>query len=467
MKTKKQLNIEFFKNFNNYIAKIDLRDDMLIDSNEAKVDFSTVIILDKSDSMYDSIDKITKIFLPEFFQKLNYNDNQNITFITFGNSNDSEILTYSFSEIKGGINIDANGATYMCDALKLLKNYLENMNQNKNVRILTISDGELHDQEETVNFSQEIVNLIKLKNLNVNSQAIRFFSSSMEPDTRVLSSCLQFSNVTTPKLIDIYANNYQFLNYDEIFKSDGFINRIVIESNENCLQSEPWEEMKNNLDLFLGTNTFWVSKNFGEKLLNNQEKLKIKDKEDEYEINIILKEDISINNYKDIISNKIKFYFKKLKVLKILNSQKSLEEMDKIIQYFSNFENQLFCKQEVNILDNSLNSRLILISKQIEKRKISLSNKMGEIRNDEKIMQLNSRQQAEYLRKMDINDKTSKALAKRAFNQGFEFDEIAKKEIIKMSEHLDELKEIDSSILHESFYSTCNTLDGIKIIQIL
>ena len=39
MKTKKQLNIEFFKNFNNYIAKIDLRDDMLIDSNEAKVDF--------------------------------------------------------------------------------------------------------------------------------------------------------------------------------------------------------------------------------------------------------------------------------------------------------------------------------------------------------------------------------------------------------------------------------------------
>ena len=67
MKTKKQLNIEFFKNFNNYIAKLDLRDDMLIDSNEAKVDFSTVIILDKSGSMYDSIDKITKIFLPEFF----------------------------------------------------------------------------------------------------------------------------------------------------------------------------------------------------------------------------------------------------------------------------------------------------------------------------------------------------------------------------------------------------------------
>jgi len=286
----------------------------------------------------------------------------------------------------------------------------------------------------------------------------------MEPDTRGLSSCLQFSNVTSPKLIDIYANNYQFLNYDEIFKSDGFINRIIIESNENSLQSEPWEEMKNNLDLFLGTNTFWVSKNFGEKLLNNQEKLKIKDKEDEYEINIILKEDISINNYKDIISNKIEFYFKKLKVLKILNSQKSLEEMDKIIQYFSNFQNQLFCKQEVNILDNSLNSRLILISKQIEKRKISLSNKMGEIRNDEKIMQLNSRQQAEYLRKMDINDKTSKALAKRAYIQGFEFEEIAKKEIIEMSKHLDELKDIDTSILHDSFYSTCNTLDGIKTL---
>jgi hypothetical protein len=303
MKPKKQLNIEFFKNINNYIAKIDLKSDIFKDSDERIEDFSTIIILDKSGSMSNSIDKITKIFLPEFFQKLNYKNDQNITLITFGNQNESELQTYTFSEIEKGINIYANGATYMKNALKLLKDYLENINLNKNIRILTISDGELHDQEETINFSQEIVNLIKLKNLNVNSQAIRFFTSSMEPDTRGLSSCLQFSNVTTPKLIDISTYDYQFLNYDELFKNDGFNNRIIIECNEICLQNEPWEDMKNNLDLFLGNNIFWVSKNFGDKLLNNEEKFKIKDKEDEYEIKIILKEDISINNYKDIIFN--------------------------------------------------------------------------------------------------------------------------------------------------------------------
>jgi hypothetical protein len=40
----------------------------------------------------------------------------------------------------------------------------------------------------------------------------------------------------------------------------------------------------------------------------------------------------------------------------------------------------------IEILNNLLNSRLILILKQREKRKTSISNKMGEIRNDEKII---------------------------------------------------------------------------------
>ena len=57
---------------------------------------------------------------------------------------------------------------------------------------------------------------------------------------------------------------------------------------------------------------------------------------------------------------------KKLKVLKVLNSQDSLEEMDKIIDFFQNFENKLIAKEEIKKLDNSLNSRLILISKQIQ-----------------------------------------------------------------------------------------------------
>jgi hypothetical protein len=415
--------------------------------------------------MYGSIDKITKLFLPELFTKLNYLDNQPITLITF--SNTSEIVTYDFSEVKKGLYIDPNGGTYMTPALENLKNFLENFNINKNIRILTISDGELFDQENTVKYSNEVVKVIKQKDLLVNSQAIRFFTSSSQPDTRGLSSCLQFSNVSNPILIDIKAEDYNYENYDEMFKSDGFENNVALISDNDSIKVEPWENFSNKIIIRKGENIFWLKKEDGDKLLKGDNLLKISDLKDGQKVSlkINLKDKISYNNYQNIISDKINFYMKKLKILKILGSQKSLEEMDKIINFFEDFENKLVVKEEIQKLDNSLNSRLILISKQIEKKKVSVANKMAQIKNDEKIAQLNSQQQAEYLRKIDFNDKTSKALAKRAFVSGLDFDETAKKEVIEISKHINELDGIDGDKLNISFYSTCNTLDGIRLVS--
>jgi hypothetical protein len=456
------LDLDLFNNNENYLCKINLPENI---TGTSSSDFTTIVILDNSGSMYGSIDKITKLFLPELFTKLNYMDNQPITLITF--SNTSEIVTYDFSEVKKGLYIDPNGGTYMTPALENLKNFLENFNINKNIRILTISDGELFDQENTVKYSNEVVKVIKQKDLLVNSQAIRFFTSSSQPDTRGLSSCLQFSNVSNPILIDIKAEDYNYENYDEMFKSDGFENNVALISDNDSIKVEPWENFSNKIIIRKGENIFWLKKEDGDKLLKGDNLLKIADLKDGQKVSlkINLKDKISYNNYQNIISDKINFYMKKLKILKILGSQKSLEEMDKIINFFEDFENKLVVKEEIQKLDNSLNSRLILISKQIEKKKVSVANKMAQIKNDEKIAQLNSQQQAEYLRKIDFNDKTSKALAKRAFVSGLDFDETAKKEVIEISKHINELDEIDGDKLNISFYSTCNTLDGIRLVS--
>ncbi len=456
------LDLDLFLSNENYLCKINLPENI---SGASSSDFSTVIILDISGSMYGSIEIITKMFLPELFTKLQYKDKQPITFITF--SNTSEIVTYDYSELKNGLNFDPDGGTYMKTALENLKNFLENYNLNKNIRILTISDGELFDQEETVKYSNEVVNVIKSKDLLVNSQAIRFFTSSCQPDTRGLSSCLQFSNVTNPKLIDIKAEGYKFENYDEIFNSDGFENNVVLKCDNDSIKVEPWENYVNKISIRKGENIFWLNKEDGDKLLKGDNLLKIADLKDDNKISlkVNLKEKISMNNYQSIISNKIEYYMKKLKILKILGSNQSIEEMDKIINFFEDFENKLVAKEEIKKLDNSLNSRLILISKQIEKKKTSIANKMAQIKNDEKIAQLNSQQQAEYLRKIDVNDKTSKALAKRAFVSGLDFDETAKKEVIEISKHMNELDGIDEDKLNISFYSTCNTLDGIRVVS--
>ena len=459
----KSLDLDLFDNIENYLCKINIPEGI---SGNSSTEITTIIILDVSGSMFNSINKITNLFLPELFTKLNYKDNQQITFITF--SNDSEIISYDFSEVKKGINIEANGGTYMQYALENLKKFLEKYNTNKNVRILAISDGELFDQEETVKYSNEIVNVIKQNNLLVNSQAIRFFTSSCQPDTRGLSSCLQFSNVTTPTLIDIKGYDYKYENYENIFNSDGFESRILLKCDEkDSIKVEPWDNYTNEINIRKGLNTFWLKKEIGDKILKGDILLKIDDLKNDKKISLKanLKGNITLNNFQNIISEKIDFYMKKLKVLKVLNSQDSLGEMDKIIDFFQNFENKLIAKEEIKKLDNSLNSRLILISKQIEKRKSSLANKMAQIRNDEKVAQLNSQQQADYLRKIDVNDKNSKALAKRAFISGLDFDEIAKKEVLEISKHISELDGIDESKLNVSFYSTCNTLDGIRTLS--
>ena len=200
------LNLELFNCDDNYLCKFNLQDNI---NGASSNDFTTIIILDISGSMHNSIDTLTKPFLPELFSKFNYKESQPITFITF--SNESKITSYYFKEIVSGIKIVADGGTYMQLALQNLKNFLEN-NKNKKIRILSISDSDLFDQEDTVVYSNEIVNIIKSKDLLVNSQAIRFFTSNYQPDTRGISSCLQFSNVTNPKLIDISAENYKYSN---------------------------------------------------------------------------------------------------------------------------------------------------------------------------------------------------------------------------------------------------------------
>ena len=174
----KNINLDLFKYDDNYLCKINLPEDI---NGTSSNDITTIIILDKSGSMSGSINKLTKSFLPELFSKLNYKENQSITFITF--SNNSEIITYDFKKLSKGINIDAYGGTYMKPALQNLKNFLENININKKVRILSVSDGDLFDQIETVDYSSEVVNTIKSKDLLVNSQAIRFFTSSCQPSS--------------------------------------------------------------------------------------------------------------------------------------------------------------------------------------------------------------------------------------------------------------------------------------------
>ena len=461
-----QLSVELsiYKYNKKYLGSIDLSN-LNIKNSSKETKF--IIILDQSGSMGQSVPKIVNVIIPMLLNKIP--NQQKATLITFSNS--SQVYDGD-CEYFSKLNLTANGCTYMSKALEQLENVLTNFEEGISIRILVFSDGELHDQEQTMQLSSKIAEKFKGK-FSINSQAIRYYTSSWgEPDTRGLSSVLQLNSInTTPKLEDIEHNvevNVISDKISEYYINDGLDLCVKLKSEKLNLYNNPWEKPINEIRLIKGKNVFWIDdseNNFSKEepnlFLEGMDGQKIK-------IKVTPGEDINQDNYKSVLNDNINYFIKKLKILKIVNTEESQKEMEQIISFFESLEESIFSKQA--IYDQKLSSRKMLVQNLIKKRKTSIINEMKAIKNDDKVNQLNAKQQAEYLRSIDLNDKTGKNLAKRAFTEGINFDEITKNEILKMKQNLPTLLQtlkknnFDESTLSISFYSTSNTLEGIKTV---
>ena len=456
--------LSIYKYNKKYLGSIDLTN-LNIKNSSKETKF--IIILDQSGSMGNSVPKIVNVIIPMILNKIA--NQQKATLITFNNS--SEVYSGDadyFSKLK----LYADGGTYMSKALEQLEKIFGNLEEGISLRILAFSDGDLHDQVETMELSSKISEKFKGK-FRINTQAIRYYTSTWgEPDTRGLSSILQFNSINvTPKLEDIDQSVDVNVISDKIceyFINDGLDLCVKLKSKNFILLNNPWEKPVNEIRLLKGKNVFWIddsennfSKDEPNLFLEGLDGQQIK-------IKVTPGEDINQDNYKSILNDNINYFIKKLKILKIVNTEESQKEMDQIVSFFESLEQSIFSNS--SIYDQKLTSRKLLVQNLIKKRKISIINEMKAIKNDDKVNQLNSKQQAEYLRSIDINDKTGKNLAKRAFTEGIDFDEVTKKEILKMKENLPKLLEtlkknnFDESTLSISFYSTSNTLEGIKTV---
>ena len=473
------IQLELHKCFDNYLGKISIPDNTTKGSSSKTPSFSTsnvpgfIIILDISGSMGQEVPRMVNKIIPTVLNDINGTKASNAaTLITFSSKNDVNVYTGDSSYISK-LNLYANGCTYMSSAIdKLSDMIINNTINNKIVRLLSISDGELHDQDDTMQSAEKLKKLLESKNCVVNSQAIRLKTGYCEPDTRGLSSMVQLSTIGKQMLIDINCSESD-LNItekiDNLFINDGLGNSFELKSEENIFQEDPWLPKTNKIYLFPGINSFWIDINLlSDKICDEiANKVKIYDSDGKIQdIKCILKDELSDQNYQELIKDKIDFYFKQLKVLKVVNTQESLEKMDKIISFFNNLEEGIFARnaQMKNSSNFKLYERAQVLKMVIKRRQTSLANKMREIRNDDKINTLNSKQQAEYLRNVQINDKTGKSLAKRALGGSIDFDETVRKEVIQIYKNVHELDNINESKLTNSFYSTCNTLEGIRAV---
>ena len=465
------IELELYPNNSFYIGKIKLNENIIKNSSSFS-DLETVIILDRSGSMGSSTYVIVKKILPNVFEKLGYTNKEQIHLITF--STYSEIFKGNYEEIAKS-DVHCLSETYLSPALMNL-NSLISMSKKLKFRILTISDGILNDQNEAFIKANNISKIIKDKKLLINSQVIRYFTSNEEPDTKGLSSLLQLNNVTFPILEDLYSSldNETLCNkLFTLFINDGLSRDIKLSNfdGDNIFFNEPWNTPSKDINLNDVENLFYIDSDYGNKILkkykeNNCEFIDdnlfvfCKNNNEKIPVKIIFKNNITTDNYLNVMERKLKMYLQKIKILKILNTKESTDEIDNIINFFNNFEKNLNPFNE--ILDNKLSSRLIYIENTLKKKKCEFTNMLKNIKNNDKINELNSRQQAEYLRKLNVDNKSSKQLAKRAINEGINFDEEIIKEVKLMKEHIKEIENIDDSNHSISFYSTCTTLDGIK-----
>ena len=423
--------------------------------NQSKLnDIELIMIVDRSGSMGQWYTKIFQKVMPLLLDKINYPQNKKVHFITFDSEIENRKITKE--EFINAKHENARGCTYMQGVFAELEKIITN--PNLSYRILTLSDGELHDSQQTSNKASEFYNKIKGK-YNINSQAIRFFSSNYaNPDTLGLASVIQLNTIKETTLLDINARDEETSIADrlgKLFINDGLGNKVVLNSDKINLKSAPWEVKSNQIVLAPGRNVFWLDDISQFNVQVNDEK--------PVKVTITKGEDINLENYGTILADKIKVFMMKLKILKILENEKAKEEIETMVKYFKEFEDTLdkVNQEELVLKDGKMNSRIQYIKKLINQRKGLISNQMEAIKNQEKLNELNSQQKADYLRNVD-NTKLGKNLAKRAVDSGLDFTEKIKEEILEMKKHLNEISQIDDSNDPISFYSTSSTLEGIK-----
>lgn len=359
----------------------------------------------------------------------------------------------------------ARGCTEMEPSIDALNEKIRSIPRGTPVRLVVLSDGELFDTDETCAASSRYAAELR-EHTRINSQAIRFFTSSSQPDTRGLASVLALNNVTSPRVVDLRSGMDDESIVDSIaslFEGDGLESMCALRCDNEVMTLNPWDaKAAGNLVLRPGTNYVW----FKEPPKNLRV---VEDDNLATRVNVSIAKRMCADDLAGPLKPLVDSYVSRLRVLKVVNTAESVVEMNNMISYFEKLDESLM-RDEVEpgkmLEDRSLAGRLDYFRALVRRRRSSLLVKMREIANDDKVAQLSAAQQADYLRTVEDKSKNNKALAKRALGSGhgLEFDDALRAEVRAMRSNLRDLDDISDEDHHTSFYSMETTLGGIRAL---
>ena len=335
------------KSFNLIVHKNDGLNDYIIELNLTKFDKKRsnkkaefIMILDTSGSMGVHVHKLISIIIPKGLNMLNYNDYDKIYLITF----ESYVNSYekTIKELKNDSALNGNGGTYMAGVYQKVNSILTNNGNQKNYRILVLSDGEIADQEETVRQAEELKKFIDYNNYSLSIGSIRYNTGYGQPDTRAISSVLMLNtdNTKTKILTEVSSNDSNekiSRKIYELFKDDYFESDFTIQSNKIKFRIEPWKEGTNSLKLKEGNNIIFADGNPSLEKVGIFEDGRLKYNKDDFKNGYKL----NYSNYNTLLGANINMVARKVRINKTSGSKAALEENTKIIKYFENFEKKL------------------------------------------------------------------------------------------------------------------------------
>lgn len=364
-----------------FIGTIDI-DANPSETSEPPSNIEMVVILDRSGSMGDSVPRMANQIIPLFLAKLRYESRQTVYFITFDSK--AQIFTITIERMKSLL-IRAQGGTNMEPAIKKCVEIFEAFESGKSIRVLTISDGQVGDQKETAKVAGEFSYFCSSKNFSINSQAVRFFTSEVQPDTTALCSLLQINNVTKSKLADISSkesNEVIATKIAELFINDGLTDNKKLKMDSNAIMKFPWESSTAaaEINLNTGKNLFWM-----------KEKPPKDIKIDDIPVEIKIQPQLTLKKFQALMVDKLDFIVNHMKVLKVVGTEDAKKAVLEIIDYFKKTESDL-----------TENSTLVKHFKVKALHKNKISDFLTKIAENEEISELNSAQRADYLRESQI-----------------------------------------------------------------
>lgn len=323
-----------------------------------------IFILDISGSMGTYVNQILTKVIPKVYEKLQYPDDKYFHLITFENK-----VTYYKMNKKDFMRstITGDGGTEMSKVPNKLEEILNKINSDVPINILTLSDGEISDQESTKINADNLYNRINKKFDNINSQAIRFISyENAQPDTRALCSLLRFNTkniANKEKLMETFSpvlKTMSKLKIDEfsnkianLFKVEISGWKIICKDGEKKLKIEPLGELRDSLFLNKGQSVFFYDGVFD----NLPDLVNLSSTDGSSVKDISYGKEVTQENLNEIYHDTIYGIVDKIIINKCVDSDESNKKNEEYIKYVEMLETQT---KETDVIkpNNKLSKKL-------------------------------------------------------------------------------------------------------------